>query len=237
MKHALCLAALVAVLQPLSLMARIGETPGACAERYGLRLTTEKQKPGFWDQEERYEKNGIRLTIRFLKNEADELRAEYIEYKPIDAKSLPLSAVKINALLETVSTNWTELIPLPPLPPPPTNAVDTVKIMQRTSKVKIVSMEKTNGIEEKRRKKEVAEHKEKVDALNARNQEISQLKETFAKMAIPGTNVWTTTEAYAAGDPSSLTIISEAYKKAYIHQVASEKARAKKAEATPLSGF
>ena len=237
MKHPILPALLIVVSLTLPLLARIGETPDACAERYGLKLTTEKQKPGFWDQEQRYEKNGIHLTIRFLKNEGNELRAEYIEYKPIDSKSLPLSEVKINALLETVSTNWTALIPLPPLPPPPTNAVEAIKTMQRTSKVKVVSMEKTNGIEEKRRKKEAADRKEKVDIIDARNREITQLKETFAKMAIRGTNFWSSAEAYAAGDPSSLTIISETFKKAYTRHVASEKAREKKAEATPLSGF
>ena len=220
-----------------SLPARIGETPERCAERYALKQVPAKLTKGFWDKEQFYEKNGIQLSIRFLRSPEDGLRAEYIEYRPISTSGVTLSEVKINSLLSIVSTNWSKLLPLPPLTPP-TNAVpDSTRTLTRTSKTKIITLEQTSGIEEKRLKKEAAERKILAELIENRNREIAHLKDVIGVKIIPGTNFWHTAQAYACGDDTSLTLFTEAYVKAYDHHVALEKALQRRAAATPLKGF
>ncbi len=219
------------------LPARIGETPERCAERYVLKQTPVKFARGFWDKEQYYEKNGIQLSIRFLRSPEDGLRADYIEYRPISTSGVTLSEVKIHSLLSIVSTNWSKLLPLPPLTPP-TNAVpDSTRTLARTSKTKIITLEQTSGIEEKRLKKEAAERKALAELIENRNRKIAHLKDVIGVTMIPGTNFWHTAHAYACGNDTCLTLFTEAYVKAYDHHIASERALQRKAAATPLKGF
>jgi hypothetical protein len=240
MNRYVILSLLLATAFAKPLEARIGETPEMCAERYSLKQTPLRSTKGFWDMEQCYEKSGIQLSIRFLNSPEGGLRAEYIEYRPVNQSIVNLSEVKINSLLSTISTNWTKLLPLPPLPPltAATNAVpDPTKTLVRTSKVKIITLEKTSGIEEKRFKKEAAERKALAEEIENRNREITHLKNVVGITTIPGTNFWQTARTYACGNETTLTIFTDAYVKAYDRHVAFEKARQRRSEATPLQGF
>lgn len=219
--------------------ARIGETPTQCAERYGLKLATPTNSANaFWAREERYEKNGIRLAIRYLKDENGTLHAGCIEYKAIKPKETPISEVQTKALLANVASDWTPLALLPPPPPPPTNTPpEAAKGLARTSKVKVISLEKISGAEEQRLKKEQEAQRAKVQEIEAHNREVTQLKARFLRMAVAGTNLWTSSEAVAAGSPAVLTLISREYLEAYDQHEAREEGHRERAAATPLKGF
>ncbi len=213
-RYALLVFMLTTGLCPL-LFARIGETPEACDQRYGPQLQTGTPTRGFWDAEQRHEKNGVRISIRFLRNAEGVLQAEYLEYKPMDLTDVPLSEDRIQSLLNIISTNWTKLT-LIPLPPPPTNTTpDTIRTMVRTSKVKVITLEKKGGIEEQRLKQEAAARKAMLDVIESQNRETTQLKNKIIKLTRNGLTYWQSSQAYAAGNSSSLCVMSAAYMKAY----------------------
>lgn len=212
------------------LFARIGETPEECVQRYGATLKGTPSKHGFWDSEQRHEKNGVRISIRFLRGQDGVLHAEYLEYQPVNRSEFKLSPERTKSLMDIVSTNWVTLT-LIPLPPTPTNAApDTAKILTRTSKVKVITMEKTGGIEEQRLQKEAEERKALRDSIESRNREVRRIKERLGAIARPGIPCWEVPhEAYAAGNDSTLVIFSQAYMKAYEKHVETSTA--------PLQGF
>lgn len=219
------------------LPARLGETPDECAARYGLRLNTAAPKTGFWSKEQCYEKNGIRLTVRFIPGHGGELKAGYIEYQPVNRTNQPLSEIHIRGLLDTVSTNWTLLVTRP-LPPAATNAPPPSRaILARSSRTKIITMEKTAGIEDKRLQKEQEEYREQLDAVNKHNREVSRIRDQMAKLTLPGSRFWKSDAAFATGGDNVLTILSQDYVNAYTRQADRESNRKKAYETTPLKGF
>lgn len=237
MKTQFILILLLALAFARPLPARLGETPAECAARYGLRVDSSAPKAGFWDKEQCYEKNGIHLTIRFIPGPRGGLQAGYIEYHPVNRANQPLSAVHIRGLLDTVSTNWTLLESLP-LPSAPTNApAPSRTTLARSAKTKIITLEKTAGIEDKRIQKEQDERRAQLDAVNKHNREVSHLKDQISKLALPGTRFWKSETCLATSGNNSLTIVSADYVNAYTRQVAREINRKKTYEATPLKGF
>jgi hypothetical protein len=217
--------------------ARLGETPEQCDERYGSKYT-ESAGQGFWAAERKYEKGGVRITIRFLRGEAGGRTAEYIEYKPINTTSNRMTASKTEGLLQLVSQNWTPLTLITPPPqtekPPP----DPAKTLGTTHAPKVITIEKASGEEKRRADKEAKSRQELLVNIAARNKRMQQLKDKISKITtVTADTTWKSPEAYAAGNQYSLTIFSAAFMNAYDHQAGIEKARQAKEDATPLSGF
>lgn len=217
--------------------ARLGETPEQCDERYGSKYT-EAAGQGFWAAERKYEKGGVRITIRFLRGEAGTRTAEYIEYKPINTTSNRMTASKAEGLLQLVSQSWTPLTLITPPPqtekPPP----DPAKTLGTTHAPKVITIEKASGEEKRRADKEAKSRQQLLENIAARNKRMQQLKDKISKItAVTADTTWKSPEAYAAGNQYGLTIFSAAFMNAYDHQVEIEKARQAKEDATPLSGF
>lgn len=218
--------ALAAVLFTLGatplLFARIGESPEACDQRYGPPLKAGSPTRGFWATEQRHEKNGFRIVVRFLRHEDGTFTAGYVEYTPMNPSDFSFTDERTRSLLEIVSTEWTKLAPIP-LPPPPVpinTATNSIRTLARTSKVKVITIEQTGGIEERRRKQEAAERKALVDSIESQNRETKRVKDLLGKVTRPDLTCWRSPEAYAAGNNSLLIIISRAYLAAYEKQIA-----------------
>lgn len=237
MKYLVIVTTLLATLFIPPAFARLGETAEDCNLRYGERYT-ETVGAGFWAAERKYEKNGVKITIRFLRKNDSSLKAEYIEYRPIDTYTNRLTEVKIAALLENVSTHWTKLAqimipPTPIKPPPPSSS----KTFASETKKRVITIGETTGLDKKQAEKEARERKELLDSIAARNKAMTELKAKIGKIASYSENSWESSKAYAAGSYSCLTIFSAAYMNAYDHQVEIEEARKAKADATPLKGL
>lgn len=237
MKTRLILTFLLIITFARPLPARLGETPDECAARYGLRLNSSSPKAGFWDKEQCYEKNGIHLTIRFIPGPRNELQAGYIEYHPVNRTNTSLSEIHIRGLLDIVSTNWTLLAPLP-LPSASTNTMAPSRsTLARPSKTKIITMEQTAGIEERRMQKEQEERRAQLDSVTKHNREVTRIKDQIGKLTVPGVRYWKSEAAYATSGDNFLTILSTNYVNAYTRQAAREINRKKAYESTPLKGF
>ncbi len=237
MNTRLILGILLAASFALPLPARLGETPEECALRYGLRLTPAARTTGFWADEQCYEKNDIRLTIRFIPKSGGGLQAGYIEYRPVDRAGKPLSDVHVKGLLDAVSTNWSLLSHLPQPPAATNNTASSRTTLARTAKTKIITMEKTAGIEDKRLQKEQEARRTQLEAVKKHNLEITRAKNQISKLTLPGPRCWQCDAAYATGGDDRLTILSTNYVSAYTRHAAGEIRRRKSFEATPLKGF
>ena len=217
-------------------MARLGETSDECNQRYGEQYTEAVGK-GFWAAERKYEKNGVHVTIRFLRKGDGPLKAEFIEYKPVKLADDRLTEAKIKALMDNVSTEWvrltTKVAPPVPVKPPP----DPSKSLTTDKKTRVISIGETTGYDKKQAEKVAKERKELLDSIAARNRDMSALRAKIGKIAFGGGEAWASSRAFAIGNPSSLTLFSDAYMNAFDHQVELEKARKAKADATPLTGL
>lgn len=237
MRTSLILATLLGLGLASGARARLGESPEECTARYGLRLNAPQQVKGFWPLEQQFDKNGIRLVIRYLNEDGSGLKAGCIQYKPGDPRESPLSAVQTHALLSNVATNWT-VWRWKETPVPVTNeAPEITKTMLRTSHTRMVTLEQTGGIEADRKKKAREAYQAEVQAVQAANRELDEFKVILGKLMVPGTNYWSCSAAVAAGDATSLTILSRDFVKAYNRNEANERHRKEKAAATPLRGF
>lgn len=217
------------VISVLPLQARLGETPEACEQRYGPKLKANIYSHGFWDAEQRHEKNGIAVTVRFLRDTDGVLRAGYLEYKSADPNVLRLTEERTKVLMNLVSTNWTRL-ELLPLPAPLTNAPpDTARTMARTSKTKLITMEEKGGIAEERRKKEAAERKTLIESIEARNTEVTHIKSLMSRASTGARRYWDSPDALAAESESRLVVMSRHYLSTYERKV--------ETSTSPLKGF
>lgn len=228
---------LAALFMVAPVFARLGETPEQCDERYGSKYT-ETAGQGFWAAERQYEKGGIRITIRFLRDQAGARKAEYIEYKPLNTTSNRLTEAKTEGLLQIVSRTW---IPLTLLTPPPQThkpAADPSRTLGGTRTSRIITLEKATGEDKRRAEKEAKDRKDMLDQIAARNKVIQRQKEKIRKITgISSGTTWKSPEAYASGTSGSLAIFSTAYMNAYDHQAGTEKARKAKEDATPFTAF
>jgi hypothetical protein len=217
--------------------ARLGETPDQCDERYGSKYT-ETAGQGYWAAERKYEKGGVRITIRFLRDETGNRKAEYIEYKPINTTTNRMTASKAEGLLQHVSRDWTPLALITPPPvtqKPPPDPARTLGTMQSR---KVLTIEKSTGEDKRKAEKEAKARQELLASIAAKNSQIQHLKDRISKItSVSATTIWRSPEAYAVENPSSLTIFSVAFLNAYDHQARIEKARKAKEDATPLTGF
>lgn len=217
--------------------ARLGETPEQCDERYGSKYT-ETAGQGFWAAERQYEKGGIKITIRFLKDQAGARKVEYIEYKPLNTTSNRLTEAKTEGLLQIVSRTWTPITLLTPPPQTHKPAADPSRTLGGTRTSRILSIEKSTGDDKRRAEKEAKERKELLDQIATRNKVIQEQKEKIRKITgISSGTTWKSPEAYATGTSACLAIFSTAFMAAYDQQSGTEKARQAEEDATPFTAF
>jgi hypothetical protein len=236
MKHLSALVILCVSLLVDSAVARLGETSDECNLRYGERYT-ETVGQGFWAAERKYEANGVRVIVRFLRADHGPMKAEYIEYRPTDVVSNRLSDAKITGLLQNYAAEWTKLTPLeiPPVPVKP--QPDPSKTLVPNTKKRVITISETTGFEKKQAEKAARERKELLDSIAARNKEVADLKSKIGKMGCYSETVWQARRGYAASSYACLVMFTETYMRAFDHQQEIEQARKAKSDATPLKGL
>ncbi len=196
-------------------LARLGDTPDQCNQRYGAKYT-EKGGDGFWTAERVYEVNGIRLTLRFLPATNGTTKAAYIDYKPIRGK---MSDVQIQTLLETVAKNWAPLTELrEEKSNSPKPAAESGLTGHHTKKV--TTIESKGDIERRKKLKEEKERQDVQMALATKNKLIKDTQERIRNAVEwyePRTsetlNIWTTPNAFAGSSPQRVVIFASEYLK------------------------
>ena len=196
-------------------LARLGDTPEECSQRYGAKYT-EKGGEGFWTAERIYEVNGIRLTFRFLPAKDGASRAAYVDYKPVRGK---MSEVQVQTLLETVTKNWAPVTELRD-----EKKVET-KTMQEADKTrrlqgakKIITIESSSGADKRKKEKEEKERQDYLAALAAKNKMITETKnrirttaEWYETRTGEALNCWTSQAAFAGSSPQRVVIFTSEY--------------------------
>lgn len=226
-----------ALLGTMPASARLGETPDQCDERYGTKYT-EAAGQGYWSAERKYEKNGVRITIRFLRNETGARTAEYIEYKPVNTATNRLTPAKIEGLLALVAPSWTALTPIAPPSQPVKPIQDSSKQLSAPHTKKVIRIGETSGRDKRQAEKDAQDRKEFLESIAAKNREIKKQKDKILKVTtVSAETAWQCPQAYAAGGPSALVIFSAAYMHAYDHQDKIEKVQKAKSDATPFEGL
>jgi hypothetical protein len=217
--------------------ARLGDTPDQCDERYGSKYT-ETAGQGFWAAERKYEKSGVQITIRFLRNEQGTRIAEYIAYKLTNATTNRMTPSKIEGLLNSVAPEWT---PITLITPPPVNekpVPDPKKTLNSSTAKKRITIEQSAGLDKRKAEKEALDRQNLLNSIAAKNSEIQVLKNKIKKITtLSADTAWQSPKAYAVSTTSSLVLFSAAFLTAYDHQAEIEKARQAKEDSSPLPGF
>jgi len=196
-------------------LARLGDTPEQCNQRYRGKYT-EKGGEGFWTAERVYEINGIRLTLRFLPATDGTTKAAYIDYHPINGK---MSEVQIQTLLATVSKEWTPLTELhDEVKVESKTAVEAEKTKKLQSTRKIVTIESSSGSDKRKKEAEEKSRQEYLAALAAKNKMINETKDRVKSAADwyetrtgETMNYWTAPSAFAGSSPQRVVIFSNEY--------------------------
>jgi hypothetical protein len=220
-----------------SVFARLGDTPDQCDERYGSKYT-EIGGQGFWAAERKYEKGGVQITIRFLRNESGARIAEYIGFKLTNTTTNRMTPSKIEGLLNSVAPEW---IPITLITPPPVNEKllpDPKRTLNSSTAKKRITIEQSAGLDKRKAEKEALDRQNLLNSIAAKNSEIQVLKNKIKKITTLSTDTaWQSPKAYAVSTTSSLVLFSAAFLTAYDHQAEIEKARQAKEDSSPLPGF
>ena len=227
----------IILLMAHTTFARLGDTPDQCDERYGSKYN-ETAGQGFWAAERKYEKSGVQITIRFLRNERGTRIAEYIAYKLTNTTTNRMTPGKTEGLLTLVAPTWT---PITLITPPPVNEKplpDPKKTMNSSKAKRLITIEQSAGLDKRKAAKEAQERQDLLNSIATQNNDIQQLKNKIKKITtLSADTAWQSSAAYAVGTTSSLVLFSAAFLNAYDHQEEIEKARQVKEDAAPFTGF
>ncbi len=205
----------LSVVLAIPAIARLGDTPEQCNQRYGPKYI-EKGGEGFWTAERTYEINGIRLTLRFLPAQDGTTKAAYIDYKPIMGK---MSEAQIQTLLGTVAKDWTPLVELREEKRVETAAsVEAAKTRTLQSNKKVISIEASSGSDKRKKETEEKAHAAHLADLAAKNKVINETKDRARSAADwyeprsgDNLNFFTAHNVFAGSSPQRVVIFSNEY--------------------------
>lgn len=209
-------ALLLMIMTSAPALARLGETPEQCNQRYGAKYT-EKGGEGFWTAERIYEINGIQLSFRFLPAQDGTTKAAYVDYKPLHGK---MSEVQIQTLLETVAKDWAPLTELRDEKKTESKVkaeADQTKRLHGNNK-KIITIESSAGADKRKLEREEKERKEYLETLASKNKNISENQNRiqsavtwYGSRSGEALSYWIRPNAFAGSSPQRVVIFTSEY--------------------------